>query len=210
MILKLLTQNTMTQRRDELTNHDYDGIQEYDNDLPPWWVFLFYLTFVFALIYLLNYHVFQTAPSQSQEYAMEMEAARIELAAIEASASARLPLAFMENETDLEAGKIIFTKNCVPCHGPDGGGTVGPNLTDQYYLHGNTAEDYFKVISNGVPEKGMIPWNKTLSRREILQVASYIQNRLQGSTPALPKEPQGTLHDKSISLLSKKPKLNAN
>lgn len=193
----------MTQKRDELTNHDYDGIQEYDNDLPPWWVFLFYLTFVFALIYLLNYHVFQTAPSQSQEYAMEMEAARVELAAIEAAASARLPLAFMEKESDLEAGKQIFTKNCVPCHGADGGGTVGPNLTDGYYLHGNTAEDYFKVIGNGVPEKGMIPWNKTLSRKEILQVASYIHIRLQGSSPAQPKEPQGDPMEKSLTMLSR-------
>jgi len=190
----------MSRKHDELTDHDYDGIQEYDNDLPPWWVFLFYLTFVFALIYLLNYHVFLTAPSQAQEYAMEMEAARIELAAVEASASARLPLAFMEQESDLSAGKEIFTKNCVPCHGPDGGGTVGPNLTDNYYLHGNTAKDYFNVISNGVPEKGMIPWNKTLSRKEILQVGSYIRNRLHGTTPSQPKEPQGTLIDKSISM----------
>ncbi|MFZ9939264.1 MAG: cbb3-type cytochrome c oxidase N-terminal domain-containing protein [Bacteroidia bacterium] len=191
----------MAKNRDDLTNHDYDGIQEYDNDLPPWWIFIFYLSFVFALIYLLNYHVFRTAPLQSQEYAMEMEMARAELAAIEASASARLPLAFMDKVTDLETGKQIFTKYCVPCHGPDGGGTVGPNLTDHYFLHGNTVEDYFNVISLGVPEKGMIPWNKTLSRREILQVASYIQNRLQGSIPANPKEPQGTPLDQRISML---------
>lgn len=190
----------MSKKHDELTDHDYDGIQEYDNDLPPWWVFLFYLTIVFGLIYLLNYHVFRTAPTQEQEYALEMEAARTQLAAYEASVAGSLPVAFMESEADLEAGKLVFTKNCVPCHAPDGGGTVGPNLTDDYYLHGNTAQNYYEVISNGVPEKGMIPWNKTLNRKEILQVMSYIHRRLQGSAPATPKVPQGTLISKSLSM----------
>lgn len=182
----------MAKKHDELLDHEYDGIKEYDNDLPPWWIYLFYLTIVFGVIYLLNYHVFKTAPSQDEEYRIEMARAEKAKAAHETAEANSLVVAFSTDDEDLQAGKAVFDANCLACHGANGEGGVGPNLTDEYYLHGNKIEDYVKVITYGVPEKGMIPWEKSLSKKQILQVSSYIQS-LYGSKPANAKEPQGEL-----------------
>lgn len=182
----------MAKKHDELTDHEYDGIKEYDNDLPPWWVYLFYLTIVFGIIYLLNYHVFKTAPLQEEEYRREMARAEKQKAAFEASTAGSIQVAFMTGNEDLQAGKSIYDANCLACHGANGEGGVGPNLTDDYFIHGSSIEDYVKVITYGVAEKGMIPWEKSLSKKQIIQVASYI-NTLRGTNPANAKEPQGEL-----------------
>jgi cytochrome c oxidase cbb3-type subunit 3 len=184
----------MAKKLDELTDHEYDGIKEFDNDLPPWWIYLFYLTIVFGIIYLLNYHVFKTAPSQLEEYQMEMASAERQKAAFEAANAGNFVVAFSTEASDLEAGKGIYNANCLACHGANGEGGVGPNLTDSYYIHGNKIEDYLKVITYGVAEKGMIPWEKSLSKKQIIQVSSYIHS-MYGSEPANAKEPQGDLYE---------------
>lgn len=184
----------MAKKMDELTDHEYDGIKEFDNDLPPWWVYLFYLTIVFGIIYLLNYHVFKTAPLQTEEYQREMARAERQKAAYEASTAGSIEVAFMTASSDLEAGKGIYNANCLACHGANGEGGVGPNLTDDYYIHGNKIEDYVRVITYGVAEKGMIPWEKSLSKKQIIQVSSYIQS-MYGTNPANAKEPQGDLYE---------------
>ncbi len=181
----------MAKKPDELTDHDYDGIQEYDNDLPPWWTFLFYLTIIFGILYLLNYHVFGTGDSQLVEYQKEMARAEIAKAKFEAS-QGNVTLTFLEDAAALENGKKAYEANCIACHGINGEGGVGPNMTDNYWIHGNTIDDMVKVITYGVAEKGMIPWEKTLSKKQIVEVASYIHT-MQGTNPANGKEPQGDL-----------------
>ncbi len=181
----------MAKKQDELTDHDYDGIQEYDNDLPPWWVFIFYLSIIFGVLYLLNYHVLGTGDLQEVEYQKEMAHAEIAKAKREASAGS-VTLAFLTDPGALANGKKAYDANCIACHGAAGEGGVGPNLADAYWLHGNSIDALVKVITYGVPEKGMIPWEKTLSKRQIVEVASYI-HQLQGTNPANAKEPQGEL-----------------
>ncbi|RMF10382.1 MAG: hypothetical protein D6762_01605 [Candidatus Neomarinimicrobiota bacterium] len=247
--------------KDVLLDHNYDGIQELDNDLPPWWLYLFYFTIAFAFVYLMYYEVLRIGPTSAEEYALEMNP-RLELTR-EASAghlfrspyttsqvdltprmrkqlahyvgeevpfgiliaeakrkatpeqleklnaafpgeefgtmvapvetAAPEPEAPVERLTaaeDIEKGHQIFLKNCIACHGPDGGGGIGPNLTDEYWLHGGTFQDIVHTITNGVPAKGMIPWGKTFNRKKIQLVASFVAS-LRGTTPAHPKAPQG-------------------
>jgi len=181
----------MAKKQDELTDHNYDGIQEYDNDLPPWWVFIFYLSIIFGVLYILNYHVLGTGDSQEMEYQKEMARAEIAKAKMEATMGSAT-LVFLTEPAAIENGKKAYETNCVACHGAAGEGGVGPNLTDKYWIHGNSVDDMVKVITNGVPEKGMIPWEKSLSKRQIVEVASYI-HLMQGTTPANAKEPQGEL-----------------
>lgn len=176
--------------KDELLDHEYDGIKEYDNDLPPWWLWLFYICIGFGVVYMVYYHM-GFGPTQAQEYEQEMQAAALQRQALEANAGA-VELAFLTDAASLEAGKAIYVANCAACHAADGGGTVGPNFTDKYWLHGNKVADIVKIISKGVPEKGMIPWEKTLNPTQILQVASFVKS-LEGTTPANAKEPQGDL-----------------
>ncbi|QCR22207.1 c-type cytochrome [Pontibacter sp. SGAir0037] len=169
------------------SNHDFDGIQEYDNDLPPWWKYMFYVSIVFAIGYMLHFHVFKTGALMAQEYEMEMEEAAL-LAAKNADAVTNYEL--LTEAAALESGKAIFAQNCAACHGTEGQGTVGPNLTDAYWLHGGDVNDIFKTVKFGVPAKGMVPWQGKLTKDQILEVSSYILS-LQGSNPANAKEPQG-------------------
>jgi cytochrome c oxidase cbb3-type subunit 3 len=176
--------------KDELLDHDYDGIREFDNDLPPWWVWLFYITIGFSVVYIVRYHITGTGPSSEQEYLAEMK----EGDAIRHEAMAKagaLATAFLSESKELNEGKSIYETNCVPCHGQNGEGGVGPNLTDKYWLHGNKVEDLVKTISKGYPEKGMIAWDATLKPQQILQVASYIHT-MEGKNVA-GKAPQGNL-----------------
>jgi cytochrome c oxidase cbb3-type subunit 3 len=181
----------MAKKPDELTDHNYDGIQEYDNDLPPWWVFIFYLSIIFGVLYILNYHVLGTGDTQEVEYQKEMARAEIAKAKIEAGLGS-VTLAFLTEVGAIESGKKAYEANCIACHGAGGEGGVGPNLADKYWIHGNTVDNMVKVITYGVPEKGMIPWEKSLSKRQIVEVSSYI-HQMQGSNPANAKEPQGDL-----------------
>ena len=158
-----------------LLDHEYDGIQELDNNLPRWWVWLFYLTIIFSAGYLVYYHVTRTGDLQAAEYANEMKAG--EQIKHGAMSKFETSIATLQPSTDtvvLDSGKQTYAKFCAPCHRVDGGGLVGPNLTDDYWIHGNTYADSVKVIWDGVPAKGMITWKTVLKPDEIQAVASYI------------------------------------
>ncbi|MCX2739340.1 c-type cytochrome [Pontibacter anaerobius] len=172
------------------STHDFDGIQEYDNDLPPWWKALFYVTIVFAVGYMLHYHVFRTGALQTEEYEMEMEQAALFAAQNADDPNAETNYEVLTDASALESGKSLFNTNCAACHGQEGQGTVGPNLTDEYWLHGGDVNAIFKTIKFGVPAKGMVPWQGKLTKDQILEVSSYILS-LQGTNPANAKEPQG-------------------
>ncbi len=184
---------------DELTgdklfaDHDYDGIKELDNKLPKWWLWLFYITIAFAAIYVLRYHVMGWAPLQEEEYEQEMAEARMAFgsrqsaSALDASTVTRLT-----DEASLAAGKQIYDQSCSVCHLAQGQGLVGPNLTDEYWIHGCSIGDIYNIIVVGVPEKGMISWESQLKAEQIQQVASYIMG-MKGTNPPNPKEPQGEI-----------------
>jgi len=179
--------------QDLLMDHEYDGIQELNNKLPPWWVGLFYITVIFAVIYFPYYHMFSGWTS-AKEYQAEMAAAEIEIKAYQEANGGAITEETVELVTDeaaLTVGKDLYVKNCVACHLADGGGLVGPNLTDKYWLHGGGIHNVFKVIKYGVPDKGMVAWKASMTPAEIQKVASYILVNLQGTTPAKPKEKQG-------------------
>lgn len=255
--------------RDELLNHDFDGIQEYDNQLPGWWKNLFYLSIVFAVIYLLYFHVFSVGDLQKVRYLKEIDPdyvpspqdregavfepyrapvyaaaeqrtpfdrARADAAAYERfrenmlaamrSADAaqltrleedfpdifeaytaqdgKLPAGVTAAETEISTisepltdpsilanAKSLYTQHCATCHGDAGQGGIGPNLTDEYWLHGAKIANVVRVITKGVPAKGMIAWEKTLSPDEINAMASFVLVELQGSDPPNPKAPEG-------------------
>ncbi|MFD2244943.1 c-type cytochrome [Pontibacter ruber] len=176
------------------SSHDFDGIQEYDNDLPPWWKYMFYVSIVFAIGYMLHFHVFRSGALQTEEYEMEMEQAAIFAAKNADDPNAITDYKVLTDAAALESGKSIFSTNCAACHGPEGQGTVGPNLTDEYWLHGGDVNDIFKTVKFGVPAKGMVPWQGKLTKDQILEVSSYILS-LQGSNPANAKEPQGEKYE---------------
>ncbi|HXC06665.1 MAG TPA: cbb3-type cytochrome c oxidase N-terminal domain-containing protein, partial [Bacteroidia bacterium] len=140
-----------------LLDHNYDGIRELDNDLPPWWKYGFYLTIIFACIYLTHYHITKTGDLQIAEYNNSLKAAELEAVEYRKKAANLIDETSVKLLTDagsLAEGKEIFKTNCAQCHGPDGGGKVGPNLTDDYWLHGGAIKDVFKTIKNGYQDKG--------------------------------------------------------
>lgn len=184
------------EREDEilLDDHDYDGIHELDNSLPPWLNYIFVVTFIFAVVYFI-FHFFNISPTQDELYAKSVANAEIELAAYRAQSSDF----YDENSVVVDnsagvvnAGKTTFTQYCVACHGNVGEGGVGPNLTDNYWLHGGTINDLFKTVKYGVQEKGMASWKDILSPKQIFEVTNYIKT-LNGTNPPNAKEPQGTL-----------------
>lgn len=177
--------------------HDYDGIRELDNNLPPWWKYSFYASIVFAFLYLGYYEIFGDWSSE-QEYITAMdehEEIRSAYLARQADMVNEETVTVLADASALSAGKKIFQANCVACHAADGGGNaIGPNLTDEYWLHGGSVNNVFTTIKYGVIEKGMTPWQDLLKPVEMQQVSSYILSELQGSTPAAPKAPQGELY----------------
>lgn len=184
-----------------LLNHNYDGIRELDNHLPPWWKYLFYATIVFAVIYILDYHVWNTSPLQDEEYTIAMNTAKKEVEEYQAKNANSIDEKSVKKLTDaatLAKGKEIFVGQCVVCHGAAGEGGVGPNLTDAYWLHGGSINSIFKTIKFGVPEKGMIAWQSTLKPNQIQDVSNYILS-MQGTKPANPKAPQGVLEEGGAS-----------
>ena len=183
--------------KDELTGdnlisgHEYDGIKELDNKLPKWWLWLFYITIIFAVVYFLRFHVLKTGDSQETEYDKEVAAALIEFKEVRAASTIDAStITLLTDENGLAAGKAIFDKSCVVCHLAQGQGLVGPNLTDEYWIHGCSIADVYGLIVKGVPEKGMISWKDQLTPTQIQQVASYIIS-LKGTNPPNPKAPQG-------------------
>ena len=179
--------------KDIMIKDSHDGIIELDNPTPPWFMYLFYSTILFGVIYLINYHVIQDGNIQETEYKTDMAKAEKE----RANYLKKFAKSINENNVvlatskkDLLEGSNIYKTNCVACHGNLGQGGVGPNFTDRFWIHGASIKDLFKTITNGVPEKGMIAWNKTINPLQIQQVASYILT-LQGTNPPGAKEPQG-------------------
>jgi cytochrome c oxidase cbb3-type subunit 3 len=184
----------MTPPRDELLDHEADGIREFDNALPRWWLYSFYATIVFAVVYMINFHVLPTPlvgyASPEAEYLAEMPATP---AGAGLSAPAVAAVAALTDGPSLAKGQAIFasqTSLCQSCHRPDLGGLVGPNLTDELWLHGCTAGEVMHSISTGFPPRGMLPYGggPKLSETELLQVASYVLSR-RGSQPPSPKAP---------------------
>jgi len=181
--------DTITNER-LIKDHDYDGIKELDNDLPPWWKWLFYITIAFSVVYLVRLFVFNSDDLiQSREYAMEMEGVKNSLP--DKTNEDAFEMVLLTDDASLAAGQETWNKICAACHLPDGGGLVGPNMTDEYWIHGNTVEDMFKIVTDGVIEKGMLPYKDQLSPEERLQVISFIIEKIVGTTPANPKAPQG-------------------
>lgn len=195
-VLQKITDATPVEEEEKVaTDHNYDGIRELDNNLPPWWLAGFYISIIFAVVYLLRYHVFQSAPLQLEEYKMEMAQAKEEKEEYQKTAANLVDesnVTMVEEESRLQKGKQIFLDKCAVCHQKDGGGQVGPNLTDDYWIHGSKISDVFETVKYGVPEKGMVPWEDKLSPADMQNVASYVLT-LWGTEPSDPKEPQGEL-----------------
>lgn len=180
--------------KDILLDHNYDGIRELDSRVPPWFSWLFYITIIFAIYYLLDYHVFNTGKLMYDEYAEEMQKAEIKKAELMKSGALinEETVTELTDKPDLDKGKEIFSLNCIACHASDGGGIVGPNLTDDYWINGGGIKNIFKTIKYGVPSKGMISWQTQLNPTQIQEVASYVMS-LHGTKPANPKAPEGEL-----------------
>ncbi len=252
--------------KDILLEHEYDGIQELDNDLPPWWLYLFYTTIVIAIVYMFHFHVFNTGDLSEVEYLKEMDPSYVAPAGggltyhspwyatdpditpqmlakfqdhigdnvtfnrliseakrhanteqlailnehfpsaeiIEPVAAKPTPTAptkptgmvALVDEASLAAGSDIYQQNCAVCHGPQGQGGIGPNMTDKNWIHGGDINDIVHIINVGVPAKGMVPWDKTLSTDKIHQVASFIYT-MEGTNPPNPKAPEGEVYQRN-------------
>lgn len=188
---KLLGLRPISEEKDLIIDHEYDGITELDNPVPIWFNALFYSTMAFAIVYILVYHVFSWGLNQDQEYTKEMaqaEKAKQEYLAQEANLIDETSVTF--DEAKVVAGHAVFQANCVACHGGAGEGSIGPNLADKFWLHGGEVKDIFKTVKYGVADKGMVPWEQTLTPGQIAEVTSYIIS-IRDTKPANPKAPQG-------------------
>ncbi len=194
LIKKMTRSKSMEQEADVMLDHDYDGIKELDNVLPPWWVNLFYATIIFGVIYLVRFHVMDEY-TQAQEYDQEVAAANIEIEKNKLlSPKEEITFDKVTLLTDAESlakGKEIYTNACAACHKADGGGVVGPNLTDEHWINGGGIKNVFKLIAEGSKNNPtMVGWAKTLGTTEVQKVASYVLS-LQGSKPAGAKPAEG-------------------
>jgi cytochrome c oxidase cbb3-type subunit 3 len=197
MMMRKLTDAVPVNREHEvMLDHNYDGIKELNNHLPPWWVYMFYGTIVWGAAYMLLFHVIQpeSFPLSAQEYENQMQTAAIQIANYKKTAANNIDektVKFVEKDkVAIEGGAKIYKEKCAACHGQNLEGGTGPNLTDEYWLHGGSINDVFKTIKVGIPAKGMISWEKQLRPEEMQNVASFILTK-QGSKPANAKEPQG-------------------
>lgn len=181
--------------QDIMLDHDYDGIKELDNSLPPWWKYGFYLTIIVSFVYMWYYHAGGSGPSSLDEYAAEVKKGEIEKAAYLAKSANNVDenTVTMGDAASIAAGEGLFQASCAACHAKDGGGGVGPNLTDEYWLHGGSIKDVFKSIKYGWADKGMKSWKDDFSPKQIADISTYIRS-LKGSSPAAPKEKQGELY----------------
>ncbi len=180
---------------DILLDHNYDGIQELDNSLPPWWKYGFYFTILVSIIYMWYFHMGGNGPSSHEEYVRSVNKANKEIAAYLANAADNVDENTVEllDAAGIAAGQEMYVQRCAACHANDGGGGVGPNLTDNYWLHGGSLKDIFKSVKYGWPNKGMQSWQNEFSPKQIAQIASFVTT-LKGTTPAAPKEQQGELY----------------
>ena len=198
-VQKLLKSWTKSKAIDEeheiILDHNYDGIKELDNSLPPWWVYMFYGTIIFAVVYLVRFEVLD-GDTQVIEYNKAVAQAQKEVDKYKATATDLITaetVTLLTEPSDLKRGKAVFNLNCASCHLADGGGQIGPNLTDKYWILGGGISNVFNTVMNGGRDgKGMIAWNKTLKPADMAKVASYVIS-LQGTTPAKAKAPQGEI-----------------
>ena len=197
IILKKLTKSkAISEEKDIILDHNYDGIHELDNVLPPWWVYMFYATMIFAFVYIVRFHVVKEY-NQTQEFEMEVAAANLAIEEYKKTAKDLVDVntvVRLTETSDLTNGKKIFESNCVACHMADGGGGIGPNLTDEYWILGGGIKNVFRTISEGGRDgKGMVSWKAILKPAEMAQVASYVLT-FEGTTPANPKAAEGELY----------------
>jgi cytochrome c oxidase cbb3-type subunit III len=197
---KLAGLRPMKYEQTMMMEHAYDGILEIDNPIPAWFMTLFYGSILVSVIYLFAYHVVGDGQTMTTEYKEQMvEGEAIKQAYMKQFASSinENNVTLLKDDTSIKEGKKMFTQNCVACHAADGGGGVGPNLTDEFWLHGGNVKSVFHTISEGVAEKGMISWKKSINPLQIQQITSYIFT-LKGTKPAKPKEPQGEKVDVAV------------
>jgi cytochrome c oxidase cbb3-type subunit 3 len=194
LLEKMTRSKAIEQEADVMLDHDYDGIKELDNVLPPWWVNLFYATIIFGAIYLVRFHVMDEY-TQAQEYDQEVAAANIEIEKNKLN-SPKEEITFdkvtlLTDAESLAKGKEIYVNACAACHKADGGGIVGPNLTDEHWINGGGIKNVFKLIAEGSKNNPtMVAWAKTLGTKEVQKVASYVLS-LQGTKPAGAKAAEG-------------------
>lgn len=191
---RLFEVSPIAEDKDKILDHNYDDIHELDNPIPSWFMWLFYITAIFAVVYLLNYHVFNTGKLQEAEYTAQVEQAEKDYQVYLQTAGDKInaeTVILLTSKDEIGKGEELFAKNCVACHGKLAEGTqIAPNLTDEFWIHGGGVKNVFKTITEGVELKGMKSWKKDFSPVQIQQLASYILS-LQGSKPANAKEPQG-------------------
>lgn len=188
---KMNKMKPLGQEAELLLNHEYDGIRELDNRLPPWWLYGFYVTILFGVFYIWRFHISHTGPSSSEEYMAAVEKADLEIREYlkkKGDAVDENTVTLLVSAGDLGEGRSIFQRSCASCHKETGAGDVGPNLTDDYWLHGNDIKSVFKTIRYGI--NAMPQWQNTYSNKQIAQVASYVKS-LHGTNPSSPKPPQG-------------------
>lgn len=195
VVKKLYSSDAVAVEKEDsiLIKHDYDGIYELDNNLPPWWLALFYGTILYAGVALYYNHFSGYGKSQAETYEIEMakgEEARFDYLAKQANSVDETNVVALTAEGDLNGGAAIYKANCVACHGNLGQGGIGPNLTDKYWIHGGDVKNVFKTIKYGVTSKGMTAWQSQLEPVAMQKVASYVLS-LQGTNPPNPKAPQG-------------------
>lgn len=196
-LLNVLTDTVAIEEEDSIDlGHDYDGIRELDNNLPPWWKWGFYLSIFVGILYLGHYHLLGTGDLQEEEYKKDIEQAELDIAAFLKAQAMNVDetnVTMLTDQGDIDKGQSIFLKYCAACHEQQGQGRVGPNLTDKYWIHGGRINDVFKTIKYGAAN-GMKSWKDELNPVQMQQVASFIKS-LQGTTPPNPKEPEGELFE---------------
>jgi cytochrome c oxidase cbb3-type subunit 3 len=196
IIEKLNASVAVEKEADIMLDHNYDGIRELDNNLPPWWKYGFYITIVWAVIYMIHFHVSNTGKLQLAEYEDQLAIAKAQVDEYRKKAANLVDennATLLTDQASLAAGQSVFMDNCAACHGRAGEGGVGPNLTDDYWLHSGSIGAIFKTIKYGYPEKGMKAWQQDLGAKQIHEVSSFIMS-LRGTNPANAKEKQGELY----------------
>ena len=195
LLYKWTKAKAVDQEDEIILDHNYDGIKELDNSLPPWWVYMFYMTIVFAVVYLVRYEILD-GDNQITEYNKAVAEAKAALKDYKTTATDIIDastVTLLTGEGDLKRGKAVYNLNCAACHIADGGGGIGPNLVDEYWILGGGIKNVYATISNGGRDgKGMIAWKNTLKPKDIAKVSSYILS-LKGKTPANPKKAEGEL-----------------
>jgi cytochrome c oxidase cbb3-type subunit 3 len=182
---------------DRLMDHEYDGIREYDNPLPRWWTMILWGTVAFSILYAFNVPGIGIGKGRIANYEAEMaraasaESARAVLRPMPATLDDAALLALTKDPVRLAEGKRLFVANCTPCHREDAGGNIGPNLTDEYWIHGGRPSQILATVSSGVPDKGMPTWSQVLRPGQVASAVAYVIT-LRGTHPPNPKAPQGT------------------